>query len=583
MNPDIIPANRRILLIDDNESIHLDFRKILNPKAPGRAALASVAADLFGGEPEPATTKPAYDISSAFQGEEGLEKVRQACAEGCPYAMAFVDIRMPPGWDGIETISRIWSEYPDLQVVICTAYSDYSLDQIVARLGRSDRMLILKKPFDSIEVLQLADSLTEKWRLGQAARARVEDLETLVAERTRELHEGQQKLIEARKMELVGKLAGGIAHDFNSILTAIIGHADLIRQVTAAGELPFESAVEIGKSAECAAKLTQQLLAFSRKQLLKLERVDVNAAIREIEPALRKLLGVEINVRIQGNAENPWATADAAQLEQVLISLAHNARDAMPNGGELTLETANLTLDANDSEGRAGEYLMIAITDSGKGIADEVRPHLFEPYFTTKSPGEGKGLGLAACHGILKQSGGHIAVESEVGRGTTFKLYLPLLREGQSEGTSPTEAPDSSLASGHGTEVILLVEQSAALRGVAATLLENQGYVVRRAANGREAMSIARRMDRVDLLVADTVMDDMSGRELAQWLCASQPGMKLLLTACDNDQPDMQAPDPGNGYLRKPYAPGALSRRVRATLDEAPAFAVSVPRAELAA
>ncbi len=581
------PRNRRILVIDDNESIHRDFRKILNPVTKGKTALASAAAELFGEASGP-REELEFEIDSAFQGQEGLEKVRQACAAQRPYAMAFVDLRMPPGWDGIETIGRIWNEYADLQVVICTAYSDYSFGQIVAKLGRTDRMLILKKPFDAIEVLQFADALAEKWRLGQEARTKMEDLESRVIERTRELRERQQQLIEARKMELVGKLAGGIAQDFNSILTAIIGHADLIRQGVPIGDIPFRSAVEIGKSAASAAKLTHQLLAFSRRQMLKPERLDVNAVIRRIEPALREVMGPAIEVAIEPRASDPWVRADAGQLHQVLISLAHNARDAMPHGGRLTLETAGATLDAGQSEVPHGDYVMIAITDTGAGIPEAVKPHLFEPYFTTKATGGGKGLGLAVCHGIVRQSGGHIAVRSEAGRGATFMLYLPTFQEPPENSHAAAEHRKSPSGRGTGEQegggagwragepaVILLVEENSALRGVAATVLENQGYVVRRAAGSREAMSIAERLERVDLLLADVAMPEMTGPELAQWLCSSRPGMKVLLASpFDEDKPS-QPPGAGAGFLRKPYTPASLSRAIRAALDGTQPFAAS--------
>jgi len=572
MIPEPIPPNRRILLIDDNESIHQDFRKILNPALPGEAALAVAAAELFG----PAAGRPAepsFEIDSAFQGQEGLDKVREACAQQRPYAMAFVDVRMPPGWDGIETISHIWSEYPDLQVVICTAYSDYSLEKIVGKLGRTDRMLILKKPFDSIEVLQFADALTEKWRLGREARAKMEDLEERVAERTRELREGQHQLIEARKMELVGKLAGGIAHDFNSHLTAIIGHADLIRQVVPPEGLPFHSAVEIGKAATCAATLTHQILAFSRKQMLKLEPIDVNAALSGIAPALRQLLGDAIELTTAANAPNPWARADSSQLRQVLISMAHNARDAMPRGGRLAIETADVTIGANDASLGAelgpGDYVMISIADTGGGIPDEVKPHLFEPFFTTKATGEGKGLGLAVCYGFLKQSGGHIAFHSELGRGATFKLYFPRFNEARPEGLPPSAgAPSPSV---RGTEVVLLVEADAALRDLAATVLERQGYTVHRAGSSQEAVSISGRLGKVDLLLADAVMPEMIGQELAQWLCASHPGMKALYTSAFEKDTAAHQDNPAAGFLRKPYTPAILSLKTRAALDEAPA------------
>jgi len=569
-----VAPNRRILLIDDNESIHQDFRKILNPVMPGKATLASAAAEIFG-QTGSQLSEEEFEIDSAFQGEEGLEKVRKSLAENRPYALAFVDLRMPPGWDGIETISRIWSEYPDLQVVICTAYSDYSLGQIVGKLGRTDRMLILKKPFDAVEVLQFADALTEKWRLSLEARAKLEELEVLVAERTRELREEHRRLLEARKMELVGKLAGGIAHDFNSLLTAIIGHADLIRQVVPPGGLPFESAGEIEKSATCAATLTHQILAFSRKQMLKIEALDVNAVIGAAEPELRELLGNSIQASITLDAGSPWTRADAGQLRQVLISLAHNARDAMPAGGKLTLETADSTLDAADlarePELSPGDYVLISITDTGSGIPDHVKPHLFEPYFTTKAPREGKGLSLAMCHGIVKQTGGHIAFRSELGRGATFKVYLPRFHKEQpADALVPPALPPSPPV--RGTETILLVEADPTLRDLAAQVLEKQGYTVHRAAASREAIRIAGPLAGVDLLIADAVMPDMTGKELAEWLAASHPRMKALFTSAFHGEKAAAEGmlESADDLLPKPYNPAILCGKVRATLDDIP-------------
>jgi len=569
METETNPSNRRILLIDDNEAIHHDFQKILNPAMPGKAGMESAAAELFGAAASE-TAEAGFEIDSAYQGQEGLGRVLEARAAGRPYAMAFVDLRMPPGWDGIETISRIWSEDPDLQIVICTAYSDYSLDQIVAKLGRSDKLLILKKPFDAIEARQLADALTEKWRLAREARAKMDVLEERVAERTRELRERQQELIEARKLELVGKLAGGIAHDFNTLLTVIIGHAEMIRQSAPADSQAFLGAIEIGHSAMNAAKLTHQLLSFSRKQMLKIERVDINETIRRIGPEVRKLMGSGIEVITVAGAKDEWAMIDAGQLDQVLLSIADNALDAMPKGGKLIIETADAVLTqgdrALDRETLPGDYLLVSIKDTGIGISDEVREHLFEPFFTTKALGEGKGLGLAVCYGLLKQMGGCISVESEAGKGATFKVYLPRTREVRPKAVQAPAAP--ALSSERGTEVILLVEENVALRELAGTVLEQKGYTVRRAANGREAMSLAGAEDQIDLLLADAVLAEMTGPELAEWLAASRPAMKVLLTSGSGGIMPRGEKAAG-GLLMKPYTPGALSRKVRETLDGA--------------
>ena len=407
----------------------------------------------------------------------------------------------------------------------------------------------------------------------------MEKLEERVAERTRELRAEHQRLIEARKMELVGKLAGGIAHDFNSLLTAIIGHADLIRQVVPPEGLPFESAVEIGKSAASAANLTHQILAFSRRQRLKIEALDVNAAISGIGPALRQLLGGAIEVSTVPNASNPWTRADAGQLREVIISLSRNALDAMPEGGKLILETADLTVDAAEpppdpeiAEVAPGDYVTISITDTGGGIPDHVKPHLFEPYFTTKAPGEGKGLGLAMCHGIVKQTGGHIAFRSEVGYGATFKVYLPRFRKAPPEDALVSPVGAAAAPPVRGTEVILLVEADATLRELAAAVLEKQGYTVHRAPGSHEAIRIAGPLAAVDLLIANAVMPEMAGKDLAEWLGASHPRMKALFTTTyDSEKAAREGiPDPADDLLHKPYTPAMLCAKIRVVLECVP-------------
>jgi len=381
----------------------------------------------------------------------------------------------------------------------------------------------------------------------------------------------EAQLFQSQKMETVGKLAGGIAHEFNSILTAIIGQSELL-----AGELPHgnplvKNAAEIRKAAERAAILTRQLLAYGRKQILQPEILDLNAVLTGMENMILHLMGRNVEVRLNPSAGLKSVTADAGQIEQVVVNIAMNAAEAMPNGGKLTLETANVTLDADYvsrfPELKAGEYTMLAIGDTGAGMSDEVKARVFEPFFTTKGVGKGTGLGLATCHGIIKQSGGHIAVYSELGRGTTFKIYLP--QAGQ-EMKSPTQ-PKASADLPRGTERILLVEDDPSLREMAGELLERLDYTVLTAANGIEAMSIIHQQGRghIDLLFTDVVMPHMSGKELADRIHALHPQTKILFTSAYTESAIVHQGvlDKSVALLQKPYTPSALAQKLREVLD----------------
>ena len=815
-----LPAekNRRILIIDDNRAIHDDFRKILSP-SPAATALEASETELFGA-PVNAIHKIRYEIDSAYQGQEGMIMVEKALAEGRPYALAFVDIRMPPGWDGLETTRKIWAADPEIQIVLCTAYADYSWDEMHEKIGISDRLVILKKPFDTVEAVQLAHAFTEKWWLQRQSREKMDEMEKMVAERTSELQwktafleaqvsssidgilvvdergkkilqnqrlaelfkipghvvddkadaqqlqwvtamtknpgqffekvshlnahpdeisreeielkdgttldrysspvngqdgkyygriwtfrditerkqteeslrllgsaveqskesiaitdaeldlpgpriifvnpaftqmtgytaeevigktprilqgprtdktvlhrlrqnlrlgetfEGEtvnyrkdgkefdlewqiaplrdaggktthfvsiqrditaRKQLEARlfqsqKMETVGKLAGGVAHEFNSILTAIIGQSELLLGDLPGGSPLAKSAVEISKAAARAATLTRQLLAFGRKQILQPEILDLNRVVAGMEGMLHHLLGSEVGVQIVLASGLQTVLVDAGQIEQVIMNMVINARDAMPNGGKLTLETANISFDP-ESVGRypeltPGGYVMLAISDTGTGMSPEVKTRVFEPFFTTKGIGQGTGLGLSTCYGIIKQSGGHISVYSELARGSTFKIYLP---EVESQITTPVlkiDSPDLP----PGTETILLVEDDPALREMAATLLRRLGYTVFSAANGIEALSLKQQRDigHIDLLFTDVVMPHMSGKELADRVRALYPHTRILFTSAytENAIVHQGVLDKGVSLLQKPFTPSALAHKVRELLDK---------------
>jgi PAS domain S-box-containing protein len=382
------------------------------------------------------------------------------------------------------------------------------------------------------------------------------------------------QLFQSQKMETVGKLAGGIAHEFNSILTAIIGQSELLLADLPAGGAQAKSAAEIRKAADRAAILTRQLLAYGRKQILQPEILDLNALLAGMAGTLRHLFGRGTDMCIAPAAERKTVKADAGQIEQVILNLALNANDAMPNGGKLALETANVSFDQDSVGGhpdmKAGDYVMLAISDTGRGMSETVKARAFEPFFTTKGVGEGTGLGLSICYGIIKQSGGHISVYSEPGRGTTFKIYLPQVAESAGIPVQRLDAPDLP----RGTETVLLVEDDPALREMAASLLRRLGYTVLTAANGIEALSLCheRETGRIDLLFTDVVMPHMSGRELADRMRALYPRTRILFTSAYTETAiaHQGVLNQGVVLLQKPFSPSALAQRLREVLDQVP-------------
>ena len=382
----------------------------------------------------------------------------------------------------------------------------------------------------------------------------------------------EAQLFQSQKMETVGKLAGGIAHEFNSILTAIIGQSELILRDLPAGHRLAQSAAGIRQAAERAATLTRQLLAYSRKTFLRPESLDLNQVITGMEDTIRHLVGRTVDMRIVPAAGLHAVNVDAGQIEQVIVNLVMNAADAMPNGGKLTLETANVTFDAEGvnryPELKPGNYALLAITDTGTGMSDKTKEHVFEPFFTTKDVGEGTGLGLSTCYGIIRQSGGQISVYSELGRGTAFKIYLPRVESQAKIPIQRLDAPDLP----RGTETILLAEDDPALRVMAAALLRRLGYTVLTAANGIEALSLNHQRDTgpIDLLFTDVVMPQMSGTELSDRVRALYPHTRILYTSAYTEQAIMHQGvlNPGVALLQKPFTPSALALKVREVLDE---------------
>lgn len=703
--------NNRILVIDDNQAIHDDFRKILVGDRNKNSALNEAEAILFG-QSSPATTQTDFEVDSAFQGKEGLEKVQQAIHVGRPYALAFVDMRMPPGWDGVETIKRIWEVYPELQVVMCTAYADYSWEEITTTIGKPDSMLILKKPFDNIEVLQLAHALTKKWLLTQQANSKLGDLEKIVGNRTEELQAANAKLHQeilerrqaetalriseerfskafrtspipkaiqtlkeeryvdvndsflkmtgfsreevvghtsgelklwvdpdmrpkilkqlqrdksvrdmecqiraksgerrealmsvelfnlgvepymlvitqdisehlnlenqlrqAQKMEAVGQLAAGVAHDFNNLLTVIQGHVSLRLASPNLEPVMTESLKQVLSAAERAAALTSQLLAFSRKQIMQPRALDLNELIGNLSHMLRRLIGEHINLQCEWSTEMPCVFADACNLEQVILNLTVNARDAMPQGGDLTLRTAIVETDTDyawrNPEARTGRFVCLTVTDTGCGMDTVTQSHIFEPFFTTKDVGKGTGMGLATVYGIVKQHNGWIEVSSEVGQGTTFQIFLPVTEKSPESIIETTELRPLR----GGQETILMVEDEPLLRELVQCVLQEHGYRILAASSGVEALRIwNEHHGEIDLLLTDMVMPGgMTGRQLAEQLEPCDSNLKVIFTSGYSQ--DVVARDftlnEGINFLPKPYHPPTLVEMVRKCLDEA--------------
>jgi two-component system, cell cycle sensor histidine kinase and response regulator CckA len=706
-----IAPNRRILIVDDSAAIHDDFRKILVRSHQGESDFEKAEASLFGSPESGSEPGQGFELTSAYQGEDAMIAVCEAVKAGQPFVMAFVDIRMPPGLDGIETTEQLWKADPDLQIILCTAYSDYSWKDVHARLGATDRMVILKKPFDAMEVLQLASALAEKWMLLQQSKLKVRDLEQVISERTKALQSSneqlraevrqrqaaeqesrgaQQKLKhflshnpavlyslkfknlslvpswvsdnfstftghdlqqwysqtpalayveeadrpaviaslpalltqnrvslqfrlrrqdgvirwvrddrqllrdksgqpveivgcwtditerrhleehlrQSQKMEAFGQLAGGVAHDFNNLLTIIQGYVSLLQEDDHSPEDRADGLATIAKAADRAANLTRQLLTFTRRQLFQTRPLDLNEVIAGTREMLQKLVGESIALKTTYMPDKAGISADQHMLEQTLINLAANARDAMPKGGQLILSTSRCDIPDEPPEARResrpGPHICLTVTDTGCGIAPENLPRIFEPFYTTKEVGKGTGLGLASVYGIIKQHEGWIEVSSRVGEGTTFKIYFPA-SESPAE---PAKASSRTQAARGDGERILVVEDEPGLRELFQITLERLGYQVFTESSGAAALRAwSSRLDQIDLLLTDIIMPDgVSGWDLASSLQAEKPSLQAIYMSGYNTEARN-----GNKSVRllpKPFDTEKLAEMVRNSLDE---------------
>ncbi len=496
--------------------------------------------------------------------------------------LAFAELRragFDPKWKRVETEPDFLAEIKKSPDIIL---SDYSMPEFSGlRAAKLLQESGLNIPFilisgtvgEEVAVEAMKHGATDYLlkdrivRLGSAVKRALLEVQER-AERKRL----EEQFIQAQKMEVVGHLAGGVAHDFNNILSVIIGYGDLMMSELAADSLPHKCAEEIRQAADRAVALTQQLLVFSRKQTVRMVVLDLNDALKGLDKMLHRLIGENVELSIVPGKQIGRIRADSGQIGQVLMNLVVNARDAMPNGGKLKIETSNAALDENFAEAhenvKAGEYVMLAVSDTGAGMTAEVKARLFEAFFTTKPKGKGTGLGLATCQTIVKQCGGGIEVQSELGKGATFKIYFPRVEQPLDAAVKPAQAQPLA----HGTETLLLVEDEPSVRHLACSILESRGYNVLSANNGQEGLRVARECagPPIRLVITDVIMPQMNGKVMAEWLKTIYPDVKILFTSGYTDDAIARhgVLEPGIAYLPKPYTPAALTQKVRELLDE---------------
>jgi len=462
-----------------------------------------------------------------------------------------------------------------------TPEEHYSQPDLVLNLVHPDDRPVIEKILETGEVP--VGPVTVRWSCKDGSTVWVEERHTVVRDGSgavvaldgivRDVTERRQleeQLRHSQKMEAVGRLAGGVAHDFNNLLTAIMGYNELALRSVAPHDPVYADLLEVRKASGRAASLTRQLLAFSRRQVLQPRVLDLNALVTDMERLLRRLIGEDVRFTISKDADLWTVLADDGQIEQVILNLVVNSRDAMPHGGQITVQTANVPVGTGYRLRRVGEregdYVMLAVSDTGIGMDANTKAHLFEPFFTTKEHGKGTGLGLSTVYGIVKQSGGSIWVDSASGRGTTFRIYLPRVAAASEPVVAVSVVPDV----GRGTEAILLVEDEEVLRELASRVLREGGYTVLAAPTAREALQAAERFEgRIELLVTDVVMPGHSGPELAKSLSSTRPDLKVLFMSgyTTEGMTRQGALEQGIVLLQKPFSPSALVRAVRDVLD----------------
>jgi signal transduction histidine kinase len=533
------PDRPRILVIDDNPAIHGDFRKILvdvDVVDPGDAELLAVEAAMFG-EAAEAGDGVLFDIDTALQGEEGVSKVHDALLEGNPFAVAFIDMRMPPGIDGMETARLLWQVDPHVQVVFCTAYSDYTWEEMVDTLGAGDRWVILRKPFDPIEVRQLAQALSTKWELRRQNLRYVNGLEGKVQSRTAALEAANARLSEeikqreqaerelrrAQKLEALGRLAAGIGHEINNPLAFLLCSAELAAEGVAqlrAGDASFsleqlqEDLRNIQVGARRIRDIVKDMRLFCRPSDEERQLVDLSQVIdlastmvaNEIKSRARLVKDYDETLPVSGVSN---------RLEQVFVNLLLNAAQSI-DAGNARINEVRVALRMEGSDTVVAE-----VSDTGGGIPTHIIDRVFDPFFTTKDVGEGTGLGLSICHGIVTDLGGDISIESAVGGGTQVSVRLPVARQQvETKPAAPDAVTEPTKPAPSSTRILLVDDEPLLLNSMRRQL---RRYDVTICTSGREAVGLCRRED-FDVILCDLMMDDWTGMDVYERLKRLRPG-----------------------------------------------------------
>ncbi len=674
---DTVIDNRRILIIDDNEHIHRDIRRLLAHRDMS-ADVLELARDILDDEVE--WNEPySYEVDSAYQGEEGVHMAREARLAGRPYAMAFVDMRLPPGMDGLETLERLWVVDSELQCVVITAYSDYTWEDMLERLGPRHDLLILKKPFDAVEIRHFASALTEKWNLFRCNDIITRDLrrtatqwnntfnaideavfivdDTLSithANKTAErlLHEGmvigkgccslvhgdemapehclarqvlrgerpdrmelqrfgdrwyglsaypdcnqvgkvvgviqvmcditekkraeaerlelERLLQRAEKMEAIGTLAGGIAHDFNNLLTPIMGFGELVQRSLTEGSQSRLDQEKLLQAANRAKELVEQILYVSRQIDQESTTMCLGPLVEEALKLLRSSIPTTIEIRSSIDGEYGAVSALPSHIHQVVMNLCTNAYQAMrESGGVLDVSLSPITLDQghDDVDLPSGRYMQLAVHDTGCGMDQETARKVFNPYFTTKPRGRGTGMGLAVVQGIVTRHKGAISVESEIGVGTTFRVYFPVSED------APVKVEPVVHVSTRGHERVLLVDDEPAVLEMEERLLSSLGYHVTAAVDGLEALRLFRSDPSVfDVVISDMTMPRITGADLAVELLKVRADLPIVLVTGYSARID-EASARALGvrqFIMKPFSLRKLAQTVRLALAPQP-------------